>query len=284
MDDRLHVDLGRQPAQPDVLKWREFDGWTPMIRIDAYPPLLLLSALGTVAFELSFIVLVLSPRLRAFAALGGLVFHNFCALFLKIPFVSLQVSYAALVEWGRVLPRLGRALFGGPLYLVYDGGCRTCRRAVASLATMNVLGGVVAGGRPGRRRAPPARPRVARPRVRRRRCAGRVRGAGGAGLGRVSRDGGAPPAALARVAVPLPVAGERRRRGGVRAASGTGMRHRPRRPPRATRRASCRGRPRSGGCSSPARWRPARASWTSPGPWPSTRRSRRSRARPPSGW
>jgi predicted DCC family thiol-disulfide oxidoreductase YuxK len=126
------------------LKWREFDGWTPMIRIDAYPPLLLLSAIGTVAFELSFIVLVLSPRLRAFAALGGLVFHNFCALFLKIPFISLQVSYAALVEWGRVLPRLGRALFGGPLYLVYDGGCRTCRRGVASLATMNVLGGVVA--------------------------------------------------------------------------------------------------------------------------------------------
>ena len=124
------------------LKWREFDDWTPMIRIDGYPPLLLLSALGTVAFELSFIVLVLSPRLRAFAALGGLVFHNFCALFLKIPFVSLQVSYTALVEWGRVLPRLGRALFGGPLFLVYDGGCRTCRRAVASLATMNVLGGV----------------------------------------------------------------------------------------------------------------------------------------------
>ena len=125
------------------LKWLEFDGWTPPLRIDGVPLLLLLSAFGTVAFELSFIALVLSSRLRALAALGGLVFHNICALFLAIPFWSLQISYAALVDWGRVLPRFGRTLFRRPLHFVYDGGCRTCRRSVASLATMNVLDGVV---------------------------------------------------------------------------------------------------------------------------------------------
>jgi len=125
------------------LKWREFDGWTPPLRIDGMPLLLLLSALGTVAFELSFIALVLSSRLRALAALGGLVFHNFCGLLLGIPFWSLQISYTALVDWARVLPGFGRALFRGPLRFVYDGDCRACRRAVASLATMNVLDGVV---------------------------------------------------------------------------------------------------------------------------------------------
>ena len=124
------------------LKWREFDGWTPPLRIDGSPLLLLLGAASTVTFELSFIVLVLS-RFRLLAALGGLAFHNGCALFLGIPFWTLQISYTALVDWGRALPRLGRALFRRPLHLVYDGGCRSCRRAVASLATMNILGGVM---------------------------------------------------------------------------------------------------------------------------------------------
>jgi len=125
------------------LKWHEFDGWTPLLRIDEMPLLLLLGALGTVVFELSFLALVLSSRLRALAVLGGLCFHNLCGVFLRIPFWSLQASYAALVDWGDVLPRLGRALFGRPLHLVYDGGCCRCRRAVASLATMDVLHSVV---------------------------------------------------------------------------------------------------------------------------------------------
>jgi len=125
------------------VKWREFDGWTPPLRIDGMPLLLVLSAFGTVTFELSFIALVLSSRLRALAALGGLLFHNFCALLLGIPFWSLQISYTALVDWGRVLPGFGRALFPRPLRFVYDGGCLRCRRAVGSLATLNVLDAVV---------------------------------------------------------------------------------------------------------------------------------------------
>jgi len=137
------------------LKWQEFDGgWTPTLRIDGMPVLLALGAFCTVAFELSFIALVLSSRLRAFAALGGLCFHNACGYFLRIPFWSLQVSYAALVDWGDVLPRFGRMLFRRRLHLVYDGGCLRCRRLVASLATIDALDGVTLVDRldPGRLR------------------------------------------------------------------------------------------------------------------------------------
>jgi len=55
------------------LKWHEFDDWTPMLRIDEMPLLLLLGALGTVVFELSFLALVLSSRLRAGCAESSIV-------------------------------------------------------------------------------------------------------------------------------------------------------------------------------------------------------------------
>ena len=87
------------------LKWREFGEWTPPLRVDRVPLLMLLGALGTVVFELGFIALVVSSRLRPVAAAVGLVFHNLTWFFLSITFWVLQLTYVALIDWAALVHR-----------------------------------------------------------------------------------------------------------------------------------------------------------------------------------
>jgi len=87
-------------------KWHEFGDWTPALRVDRMPPLLLLGAVGTVAFELGFGALVVSSRLRPIAAAVGLAFHNLTWLFFGISFWFLQLAYVALIDWAALLARL----------------------------------------------------------------------------------------------------------------------------------------------------------------------------------
>jgi hypothetical protein len=91
------------------LKWREFGDWTPALRIDHVRPLLWASAIGTVAFELGFIVLALTSRLRPLAVAAGLLFHNTTWLLLRIHFWTLQASYVAFVDWAALLGRRAAA-------------------------------------------------------------------------------------------------------------------------------------------------------------------------------
>jgi vitamin K-dependent gamma-carboxylase-like protein len=86
-------------------KWHEFGDWTPALRVDRVPALLFLGALGTVAFELGFVALVLSRRLRPLAAAAGLAFHNLTWLFFGISFWFLQLAYVALIDWAALLRR-----------------------------------------------------------------------------------------------------------------------------------------------------------------------------------
>lgn len=81
------------------LKWSELRGWLPFWRIDEYPLIYQLTALYTVVFEIGFIFVILSRRLRPFAALVGLAFHNATSIFLNISFWPLQVCYVALFDW-----------------------------------------------------------------------------------------------------------------------------------------------------------------------------------------
>jgi hypothetical protein len=69
------------------------------LRVDRYPVLMRLLAVGTVAFELSFVFLVLSRRTRWLACLGGLAFHTGTRLVMRIGFLELMACYAVLVDW-----------------------------------------------------------------------------------------------------------------------------------------------------------------------------------------
>jgi len=89
------------------VKWAELR-WVPDIRIDHAPWLARAAGLGAIAFELSFLLLVLHRRTRAFAAVAGLAFHNLSNALMGISFFWLQLMYASFVPWSRWLAPLLR--------------------------------------------------------------------------------------------------------------------------------------------------------------------------------
>jgi predicted DCC family thiol-disulfide oxidoreductase YuxK len=124
-------------------KWSELDGWMPFFRLDQYPLLYRLSALGAIIFELSFIFLIFFPRLRLLAALGGIMFHSAINTFMHISsFWTLQASYIAFFNWNAIFLRVGRWLYQEEMYLIYDGNCQLCRRTIASLRVFDTFGRV----------------------------------------------------------------------------------------------------------------------------------------------
>jgi hypothetical protein len=80
-------------------KWLQF-GQVPAVRLDSYPWALKLAGLGTLAFELSFLVLAqCGPRVRLGLAIGGVLFHWGIESQMFIPFASLWGCYLLLGPW-----------------------------------------------------------------------------------------------------------------------------------------------------------------------------------------
>lgn len=116
--------------------WLMMGHWLPPIRLDGTPALLFLGSVGTIVFELLFFPLALFRRTRLLAAAGGLAFHNMTYLTMGIRFGTMQVMYVIFVDWFEFLKKVGRRLWKTPLYVVYDGDCRFCRRVLASIKTL----------------------------------------------------------------------------------------------------------------------------------------------------
>jgi hypothetical protein len=122
------------------LKWMQLDGWMPVFRIDRYPLLCQLGALGAIMFELTFIVFIFFPRLRWVPAVWGLVFHNLTFLLMRIAFITLQTSYVSLFDWRRIFGKLGRWMFVAPMTVTFDRRSGVARRVVAVVRTVDLLG------------------------------------------------------------------------------------------------------------------------------------------------
>ncbi len=118
-------------------QWAVADRFVPPLRIDHWPLVLVAVGVGTLLFELGFIVLVFS-RFRWLAGVGGVAFHVGTLAFLDISFTSLLVLYVALVPWAATLglaapsPGDGRA---PPHGRVDRGG-----RAIAGVGGVLVVG------------------------------------------------------------------------------------------------------------------------------------------------
>jgi hypothetical protein len=83
--------------------WSYHAAWLPLFRIDQHPLLCKAAAIATVLFELSFIFLVFSPKLRPVAAFAGFIFHSSTNLLMQISFLSLRICYVALIDWAALL-------------------------------------------------------------------------------------------------------------------------------------------------------------------------------------
>ena len=119
-------------------QWFDKD-FIPLLRLDQVPFLIQVSAALAVVFELSFVFLVLFPKLRPFAALAGFTFHNVTWYLMRIRFVPLQIAYVAFVDWHKLFTWLGSKLFRDEATLVFDSGSARIVRAVAALRVLDLF-------------------------------------------------------------------------------------------------------------------------------------------------
>ncbi len=131
-------------------KWAQA-GFLPALRVDRYPWLCRLGAFGVVGFELGFGAALLSRRLRRAAVCGAWLFHLATAIFLRVSFFSLALSYVMFFDWrdvvaaarSRVAPRKARMR---PDSL--DRRCVSARTLPAlGVGAILVAGSVLAGAR-----------------------------------------------------------------------------------------------------------------------------------------
>lgn len=120
-------------------KWTTLGGWVSPLRIDRLPVLYRIGGAITIAFELSFIFLILSKRTRLMAAAAGIAFHNLTNLIMHVPFFQLQTCYVAFVDWSRLFAAAGRRMFKERTALPYNSECIECRRLVRAMKSVDVL-------------------------------------------------------------------------------------------------------------------------------------------------
>lgn len=80
-------------------------GFTPLFRLDQYPVLYRGVGLLTIAFEISFLFLILNRRTRWFAVIAGIAFHLGIWAVMGINFWTLLVCYVAFLDVGRASAR-----------------------------------------------------------------------------------------------------------------------------------------------------------------------------------
>lgn len=79
--------------------WTRIESFTPIFRIDNYPFLYKSFGLITILFEISFIFLILSPKLRKFAIVGGILFHLSTYVFMGVSFWYLLACYTSFIDF-----------------------------------------------------------------------------------------------------------------------------------------------------------------------------------------
>jgi predicted DCC family thiol-disulfide oxidoreductase YuxK/uncharacterized membrane protein YphA (DoxX/SURF4 family) len=102
----------------------------------AHPGLLHLASLGAAAFELTFVVAVVVPRVAWIYVFGGVAFHTSIYLLQRAPFFQYYAIYFCFVESIRryaPTPAWLRPKPVAPWTVLYDGQCPLCIRTVTLL-------------------------------------------------------------------------------------------------------------------------------------------------------
>lgn len=90
-----------------------YPGLTPLVHIEPYPILCQIGGVFAIAFELSFVFLILFDRARVFAVLGGLMFHLSTYVFMGISFWTLPATYFVFINWSAVFKKDWSKSFSG---------------------------------------------------------------------------------------------------------------------------------------------------------------------------
>ena len=124
-------------------------GWPVAHHLDHHPFLLTLGGLMTLAFEMSFLLLILFRRTRYLAAVGGIVFHNTTKVLLHISFLALQLMYVTFVPWQRIASWAGGRIFKSRLLLHFDPADTAAARLAGLASVLDVFRSVEIVPEPG---------------------------------------------------------------------------------------------------------------------------------------
>ncbi|MBL0016155.1 MAG: hypothetical protein IPP17_06855 [Bacteroidetes bacterium] len=94
--------LSDNPVNLLRTEWLEQFNDVPWVRVDQWPLLCNVAALGVILFELAYPLMILTPRGRRAAAWEAVLFHNLNGYFLKIDFTYLKtahLSYFSVERW-----------------------------------------------------------------------------------------------------------------------------------------------------------------------------------------
>lgn len=89
----LHWALSDNPVNLLRTEWLEQFDTVPFLRVDSLPWLCQIAALGVIVFELSYPLLLLSPRNHVMLAVEAILFHALNGYFLKIDFTYLKAAH-----------------------------------------------------------------------------------------------------------------------------------------------------------------------------------------------
>jgi hypothetical protein len=112
------------PGQQPSLESIELEAFTYDLRrqtgigraIASHEPWARVLSIATIAFEVSFPLALLGPRLRTLYFLAGSVFHLAILIIMRLNFLSFMVCYSVFVDWRRIgagLQRLVARRYGG---------------------------------------------------------------------------------------------------------------------------------------------------------------------------
>ena len=85
--------LSDNPVNLLRTEWLEQFNYLPAIRLDRWPVLCSIGALGVIFFEIAYPFLLLGKRSRIFTAIDVMIFHTLNGYFLKIDFVYLKTAH-----------------------------------------------------------------------------------------------------------------------------------------------------------------------------------------------
>lgn len=80
-------------------EWVEHYDKIPAFRLDKYPTLAKLSGLCVIYFELLYFLLIIKPKGRIWALMGGYSFHKLCGYFMYIDFSDLRKIAITFIDW-----------------------------------------------------------------------------------------------------------------------------------------------------------------------------------------
>jgi hypothetical protein len=103
--------LGQSMVNQVQLEWLQHYDQAPSLRIDKWPLLLHIGGMAAILFELSYILLVLRPKLRWLVATAGLAMHNIIGYFMYISFsMMLQAFYVFYINFNPLFQRRAKAV------------------------------------------------------------------------------------------------------------------------------------------------------------------------------